>query len=159
MRTIGSHFRRVGGCGICKENCNEILTVLQKLMLMLLWIIGGLTSVFGTATHSEAERIGRDIGATIGVSMILGLWVMGDIILGIVLLLTRGDKVIVEEMVGNGPSSSASWLGDESDKDWTRNADQIIARYAQESAQRSPITVDPGTRQTSSACFGRRRFS
>src|ERR1700733_8452993 len=77
-------------------------------LLMLLSLISGLTSVSGIATNSEAERIGRDIGATIGVSMVLTLWIMGDTILGVAVLLTRGDKVIVEETIGDGPSRSSS---------------------------------------------------
>jgi hypothetical protein len=127
-------------------------------LLMLLWVVGGLTSVSGIATHSEAERIGRDIGATIGVSMIASLWVMGDIILGLVVLLTRGDKVIVEDIVGDGPSRSSSHFGDESDDGWAPQADQMIARYVQASAQRS-TAVAPAARATPSAGFGKRRFS
>ncbi|MGL5403771.1 MAG: hypothetical protein ACRC9I_08370, partial [Acinetobacter sp.] len=38
---------------------------------------------------SDAEQAGAAIGATVGTSMILGFWVFGDIILGLLVLLTR----------------------------------------------------------------------
>ena len=48
--------------------------------------------------QSEAEKAGAGVGATIGMGMILGLWAMGDIIIGIVVLLTRRKKIIeIEE--------------------------------------------------------------
>jgi hypothetical protein len=125
-------------------------------LLMLVCLISGLNSVSGIATHSEAERIGRDIGATIGVSMVLTLWIMGDIILGVAVLLTRGDKVIVEETIGEGPSRSSSHFGKEPDDSWARNIDQKIDRSVQETRQRSS-TVGPVAQLTPTAGFGKRR--
>jgi hypothetical protein len=127
-------------------------------LLMLLWLVSYLTSVSGIATHSHAELIGRDIGATIGVSMILTLWTMGDIILGLIVLLTRGDKVIIEETVGDGPSRSSFRLSQEPDDDSAQNIDQKIARYVQEAAQRS-TTAGPVARRTPTAGFGKRQSS
>jgi hypothetical protein len=63
-------------------------------VLMLVWIIGGIVSVSNTPAVGEAERAGRAIGATIGVGLLLGLWVMGDIILGLFVLFTRRKKII-----------------------------------------------------------------
>jgi hypothetical protein len=74
--------------------------------------------------------------------MVLTLWIMGDIILGIVTLLTRGDKVIVEETIGDGPSRSSSRFGKEPDDSWALSIDQKIAQAVQETRQRSS-TVGP----------------
>lgn len=63
-------------------------------ILMLVWIVGGIVSVSNTPAFGEAEQAGRAIGATIGVTLLLALWVMGDIILGIIVLLTRRKKII-----------------------------------------------------------------
>lgn len=67
-------------------------------LLMLVWIIGGIASVADTPAVGEAEQAGRAIGATIGIGLLLGLWVMGDIIFGLFVLFTRRKKIIdVEE--------------------------------------------------------------
>lgn len=70
--------------------------------LMLAWFIGGMgaTSETVAAAASDAERAGAAIGTMIGAGMILSIWVMGDIILGVLVLLTRGKKVIVETTNG-----------------------------------------------------------
>lgn len=67
-------------------------------LLMLAWLFAGLDigSEGIDATASEAERAGATIGATVAIGMILTFWVLGDIILGLLVLLTRGKKVIVE---------------------------------------------------------------
>jgi hypothetical protein len=46
---------------------------------------------------SGAEKTGAAIGTTIGTSFILLFWMAGDVILGLLTMLTRGDKVIIEE--------------------------------------------------------------
>jgi hypothetical protein len=66
-------------------------------LLMLIWIIAGIGSVASTPAVGEAEEAGRAIGATIGVGLLLGLWVMGDIILGLFVLFTRRKKIIETE--------------------------------------------------------------
>lgn len=45
---------------------------------------------------SEAEQAGYAIGTALGVGMLLTIWVLGAILLGIFVLLTRGKKIIVE---------------------------------------------------------------
>lgn len=60
-------------------------------VLMLIWII---TGVGGAANHAsqiqgESARAGAAIGTGIGIMLILALWVMGDIILGLLVLFTR----------------------------------------------------------------------
>ena len=66
-------------------------------LLMIVWIFGGLYSVSKIPTHSAVEQIGSAIGTTIGVTLLLILWALGDLILGFLVLLTRGNKIIIEE--------------------------------------------------------------
>lgn len=59
-------------------------------ILMAVWLIGGMgAATEGMDAMSEAERAGATIGTGIGAAMILGLWVVGDIILGLFVLFTR----------------------------------------------------------------------
>ena len=67
--------------------------------LMLLWLVAYWSQLSGTTAASEAEQAGRAIGGAIGSGMLLSIWAMGDIILGIFVLLTRGRKTIIEETV------------------------------------------------------------
>ncbi len=48
------------------------------------------------AMTTEAEQTGAAIGMALGVSFILGIWMAGAVILGLLVMLTRGKKVIVE---------------------------------------------------------------
>lgn len=68
-------------------------------VVMLVWVIAGF-GVAGDAmdqTVNEAERAGAAIGSTIGIGLIIMLWALGDIILGIIVLLTRRKKLITLE--------------------------------------------------------------
>ena len=70
-------------------------------ILMLAWFIGGMgaaSDVVGTAA-SDAEQAGAAIGTTLAAGMLLTLWAIGDVILGIFVLLTRGEKTIIDETV------------------------------------------------------------
>lgn len=67
--------------------------------LMLFWLISYFNVIGQTEVHSSAEAAGRTIGGTIGTGMLLFMWAAGAIILGIITLLTRGQKTIVEEVV------------------------------------------------------------
>jgi len=60
-------------------------------VLMVFWLFSYFGSVgeFVSETQSDAAEAGAVIGATIGTSMILGFWVFGDIILGLLVLFTR----------------------------------------------------------------------
>jgi len=60
-------------------------------VLMLIWLFSYFSSVgeITSGATSEAGQAGAAIGATIGTSMILGFWVFGDIILGLLVLFTR----------------------------------------------------------------------
>ena len=69
-------------------------------ILMPVWIVAGLGAA-GSAMDgaiNEAERAGAAIGTTIGVGLIVVFWALGDVILGILVLLTRRRKLIeIEE--------------------------------------------------------------
>lgn len=77
---------------------------------MVLWV-GHALSTFGHVYNnasSTAEQAGTEIGITIGLSVILGVWVAGDIILGFLVLLTRGQKTIVEQTTSVRSAVSSS---------------------------------------------------
>lgn len=60
-------------------------------ILMLMWFVGGMSGsaeVIDSA-QSEAEQAGAAIGTGIGAVFILFIWALGDLILGIPVLLTR----------------------------------------------------------------------
>jgi hypothetical protein len=61
---------------------------------MLLWLIfgiGGAAESIETA-GSEAEQAGAAIGTGLGAMMIIFIWVAGDVVLGLMTLLTRAKK-------------------------------------------------------------------
>ncbi|MBT7558804.1 zinc ribbon domain-containing protein [Candidatus Woesearchaeota archaeon] len=59
-------------------------------IIMLIWLVGGMgAATDGMEAMSEAEKAGTAIGAGIGMAMIFGVWVVGDIILGLFVLFTR----------------------------------------------------------------------
>src|SRR5262249_54045330 len=123
-------------------------------VFMLLWLVSGMHAVSQMTPHTDAGRVGHAIGAAVGFSMIISLWVSGALILGLFVLLTRGDTVIVEERAaGEGGRASALDQTEESDID----ADAVIARYIQRQqaeAKKAPL-VSPAT--AAPASFGRRR--
>lgn len=63
--------------------------------LMLAWMISGLVSAAHTSSncstevYSDACRTGAAIGTGIAVTFILILWALGDVILGVIWLVTR----------------------------------------------------------------------
>lgn len=57
--------------------------------LMILWIVSGLNEVSNIETSSDVEQAGVAIGAGIGMTIIITIWVVGDIITGLFALLTR----------------------------------------------------------------------
>jgi hypothetical protein len=127
-------------------------------LLMALWLVGGLHAASKIQTFSAAEQIGAGIGVTIGVTVLLILWAIGDLILGILVLVTRGSKVIIEESaspLGARPSAALS----EPSLDFAR-ADQRIAQLKAEAALSSsrPTASSPRTTVASRATpsFGRR---
>jgi hypothetical protein len=69
-------------------------------ILMIFALFKGCAAAGDVVSNAQdgAEQAGAAIGTAIGTGMILMLWVMGDIIIGTVVLLTRRKKIIeVEE--------------------------------------------------------------
>lgn len=59
-------------------------------VLMLVWLIGGVNEASEKVDAlSGAEQAGATIGMGIGVTFIMFLWVLGDIILGLFVLFTK----------------------------------------------------------------------
>ena len=60
-------------------------------ILMLIWLIAGLGGAGDVINNagSEAEQVGASIGAAMGATLILTIWVIGDVILGLFVLFTR----------------------------------------------------------------------
>ncbi len=59
-------------------------------ILMLLWMIGGINGATeGMEAMSQAEQTGVAIGTGIGAMLIVGIWLAGDIILGMFVMFTR----------------------------------------------------------------------
>ena len=66
-------------------------------LIFLIWIIAGAASTSGHATDcgtltQETCDNARDVGAGIGIGIIIFLWAAADVILGIVWLMTRPNK-------------------------------------------------------------------
>ncbi len=62
-------------------------------ILMLVWIIGGTNAAVETQQGLEGAALaGSQVGTGLGIAMILVLWVIGDIILGLLVLFTRPEK-------------------------------------------------------------------
>jgi hypothetical protein len=59
-------------------------------ILMLLWIMVGIGgSIEGIKMMNELEQVEVEIGTGLGAIMIMNVWVIGDIIFGLFVLLTR----------------------------------------------------------------------
>ena len=66
---------------------------------MLIAVIMGISSTTDQmdSAITDAERAGTAIGATLGLGMILSVWFFGAVILGIMMLFTRGKKITITE--------------------------------------------------------------
>ena len=88
--------------------------VLAFNLLMLIWLVAGvggaaqegITDCAGLAgralSNCEAGNAGTAVGAGIGAAIIIFLWAMGDVILGVIWLVTRKKEpqtVIVQQVV------------------------------------------------------------
>jgi hypothetical protein len=122
-------------------------------LLMAFWIFDGLHSISKMEIHSTAEKIGSSIGATIGVTMLLILWALGDLILGTLVLVTRGNTVIIEESSSGFKALSFSGAAEESTFDLGR-IDQHISQLKSVAAP-APSRTPAAT--SASQGFGKRR--
>jgi hypothetical protein len=71
-------------------------------ILMLFSFVSGLTgaAAISEGADSDAASAGAAIGTAIGISLLLGIWAAGSLILGLMTFFTRGEKVIIEETEG-----------------------------------------------------------
>jgi hypothetical protein len=74
-----------------------LLLFLAFNLLMIAWLASYWSLLAQTTELTEAARVGKTIGGTIGSGALLLLWAMGSVILGLLAILTRGSKVIIEE--------------------------------------------------------------
>lgn len=75
-----------------------LFIIFNIFMIIALFRGCAATSEIITNAQTEAERAGAGIGTALGMGALLIFWVIGDIIIGIVVLLTRRKKLIeVEE--------------------------------------------------------------
>lgn len=83
--------------------------IFGKIFIILFWLFNALmlfaiisgASGSGDAMNalsSDAERAGYAAGTAIGMGFLVMLWTAGAVILGLFVMLTRGSKVITEEV-------------------------------------------------------------
>lgn len=64
--------------------------------LMALWVVSATATISTNyeSIDSEAGRAGAAIGSALGMSMLMGIWLTGAVVLGLFVLFTRGPKII-----------------------------------------------------------------
>ena len=70
-------------------------------VVMVLWTGAYLLQIsdMHVKATSEAARTGTNIGATLGLGFLAFIWVAGAIILGLIVMMTRGKMTIIEEQI------------------------------------------------------------
>ena len=68
-------------------------------VLMLIWLVGPCAAVGDISSNAsnEAERAGAALGDGLGMTFLLFIWGVGDVILGLFVLFTRRKKLITVE--------------------------------------------------------------
>ena len=67
-------------------------------VLMLIWMFSAMGVIVGMdAPSNSAEEAGQAIGAGIGFTFLLIIWGLGDMVLGIFVLITKRKKIITVE--------------------------------------------------------------
>lgn len=95
-KTVTTHVRKRGVLGKVFKWCFVLFNI-----LMAFWFFAGFFSVGGqVASETNAARqVGGAIGATIGLAMVFGIWIVGDLILGVLVLATRGKMISFQEQI------------------------------------------------------------
>lgn len=119
-------------------------------VLMLMWFIDASTRISQMTVDLDAGRVGQAIGATLGFSFLFGIWTAGVILLGVFVLLTRGDKIITEETTARSNYGFSQDAG-------LSNVDPgaVVARYVKR--QQADERIHRSTPTPSEVGFGRRR--
>ena len=68
-------------------------------LMMLFWMVSAMGAFSQLRSKSDAESLEQSIGAVAGFGVLIGLWIVIDLVLGILVLTTRAPKVLVEETV------------------------------------------------------------
>jgi hypothetical protein len=69
-------------------------------ILMLAWLTSvRVAPLVNQGTEHSAARTGAAVGATLATGFLITVWAAGDIILGLLAFLSRGKKIIVEEVI------------------------------------------------------------
>jgi hypothetical protein len=68
-------------------------------ILMLIWLVSACVAVSDVSQNAvnDAERAGAAIGTGLGMTFLLFIWGVGDLILGMFVLFTRRKKIITVE--------------------------------------------------------------
>lgn len=68
-------------------------------IIMILWMVTSCMAVGDVSANAtnDAERAGAAIGAGLGMTFLLFVWGVGDLILGMFVLFTRRKKIITVE--------------------------------------------------------------
>ena len=64
-------------------------------LFMAAWLFTYLATLSGMQTNDQFEHAGAVIGGTIDKGVLVFFWVAGAVILGLFVLLTRGQKTLV----------------------------------------------------------------
>lgn len=92
MATIQREVRKRGFFGIIFKWLFILFNIAMAVLLALFWKNMGNAPV---ATGSETAAV--VLGGAVGTSMVMGFWVLGDIILGALVFFTRGRRVLITE--------------------------------------------------------------
>ncbi|MGE4385823.1 MAG: hypothetical protein AB7E39_08205 [Endomicrobiaceae bacterium] len=68
-------------------------------IFMIIWLILAFVSIGEVTATSDAEKVGVVIGGVVGTGIIIFIWCLGDIILGLLTFLTRGNKIIITKNI------------------------------------------------------------
>jgi hypothetical protein len=121
---------------------------------MIISIVGGLNAASKIEVHSAAEQAGWAIGSAIGFASLLVLWAIGDIILGILVFFSRGDKIITEEIAG-GFTASGQMVERPSAN--FGNADELIAQFKAQKSGSDVLPAPHSAQVGATTTFGKRR--
>lgn len=95
MRVIRREVRRRGFFGWL-----FLILFLAFNALMLLWLVAAIVQVAQMDPGpTDAHKVGGAVGAAIGYGLILFMWVCGAVITGLLAMLTRGRRTVIEETV------------------------------------------------------------
>jgi hypothetical protein len=121
---------------------------------MIIWIVAGLNAVSKIEVHSAAEQAGRAIGSAIGFASLLTLWAIGDIILGIFVFFSRGDKIITEEIAGGFTASGQ--MAEQPSGNFGK-ADELIEHFKAQKNGSNARSAPHSAQIGAAATFGKRR--